>query len=480
MGLKNTIKQLAAVIPPLRRLMAHRDALSAENIELRREIGILIDDLKAARARYRPAQKLHPELWVPPGHFYSPLPSVATVKVLEQEIFELPPGIRGVNLNEAGQLELLKRFAALYPECPFAPQAVAGSRYFFENPNFSYNDAIILYCMMRHARPRRIIEIGSGHSSCAILDVNETFFGGEIACTFIDPFPQLLRDLLKDSDAGRVRILGRKVQDVSVDVFLELEESDILFVDSSHVAKTGSDVNYLVFKILPLLRKGVYIHFHDVFYPFEYPPEWVYQGRAWNESYLLRAFLQYNRAFEIQFFNGFMLEQHRSLFETQMPLCLQRPGASLWLKKTVHDQELDRAAAARRPRTLPLPPAILDLTRPEHTFFLSDGWYEPELDHCWMAQQSSFQIAGPENAGGRLVIRATSPLDGSWLEASADGMPLGARPLGPSGGVAPEFMLPDVLIGRPSLTVHLGIDRYHTVAGDPRKLGLAVSRIEVR
>src|SRR5207237_8125791 len=139
-------------------------------------------------------------------------------------------------------------------------------------------------------------------------DVNELFFDNAIQCTFIDPYPQLLRTLMKESDFARTRIIGQRVQDVDVGIFRELEASDILFIDSSHVAKTGSDVNYILFKILPLLNEGVLIHFHDIFYPFEYPVDWVYEGRSWNEAYLLRAFMQYNEAFEIQFFNSFLIE----------------------------------------------------------------------------------------------------------------------------------------------------------------------------
>lgn len=476
--LNNSFKRFAARIPSIRRLLAHRDALMQENETLQRELAVVTRELKVARAQFVKAWQRHPDIWVPPGHFYSPIPAIAPLRLNEEEVFGQPPAIRGVELNEPAQLELLNQFAAFYAEQPFTPEVVRGRRYFFENPNYSYNDAIVLYCMMRHVRPRRIVEIGSGYSSCAMLDVNELFFDNSIACTFIDPYPQLLRDLIRESDQQGVRILGQNVQDVDVEVFRELTASDILFIDSSHVSKTGSDVNYIVFKILPLLQEGVYVHVHDIFYPFEYPPDWVYEGRAWNEAYLLRAFMQYNGAFEIQFFNSFLIDKHREIFEALMPLCLNRIGANLWLKKTKHDPELDRAAARRERKSKPVP-GSLDLTRPEHTCFLGDGWYEPEPDHCWMAQAASFRIAGPASRGQRLAIRAVSPLDGSRLSAVADGIELGSVLLGPAGGVAPEFLLADHCIGRPFITVHLTIDRVHTASGDPRNLGLAVAGIEV-
>ena len=109
---------------------------------------------------------------------------------------------------------------------------------------------------------------------------------------------------------------------------------DILFIDSSHVTITGSDVNYLMFKILPLVNAGVHIHFHDIFYPFEYPPEFAFEGRAWNEAYLLRAFLSYNRAFEIRFFTTYLITYFRERFETEFPLFLHCTGGSIWLRKT--------------------------------------------------------------------------------------------------------------------------------------------------
>jgi hypothetical protein len=107
----------------------------------------------------------------------------------------------------------------------------------------------------------------------------------------------------------------------------------VLFVDSSHVAKVGSDVNRIVIEILPALARGVWVHFHDVFYPFEYPREWVEAGRAWNEGYLLRAFLQYNRAFSVQLFPTFLARFHPDRFAGGMSPCLRNPGGALWLRK---------------------------------------------------------------------------------------------------------------------------------------------------
>jgi len=117
-------------------------------------------------------------------------------------------------------------------------------------------------------------------------------------------------------------------------VFEQLDENDIFFLDSSHVSKTGSDVNYLIFEILPALKPGVLVHIHDILYPFEYPEEWVLkERRSWNESYLLRAFLQYNSAFEIVYWNNFVWHRMHEELGGLMPLCLENEGGSIWLRR---------------------------------------------------------------------------------------------------------------------------------------------------
>ena len=276
-------------------------------------------------------------LHVAPGHYYSPIPCVEELRSREPEVFgngQLPRTLPGIELNENEQLLLLEAFKAYRSELPFPRHKRAGNRYYFENEWYSYSDAIFLYCMIRHARPERIIEVGSGFSSCAMLDVNDRFFNGRIACTFIDPNPERLLANVTPRDRECVEVVARQVQDLDAGFFSRLKKNDILFVDSSHVTKTGSDVNHLVFQILPSLNPGVFVHFHDVFYPFEYPRSWVYEGRAWNEAYLLRAFLQYNPTFRIVLFNTFLETFHESFFRREMPLCLKNRGGSIWLQKT--------------------------------------------------------------------------------------------------------------------------------------------------
>jgi hypothetical protein len=242
--------------------------------------------------------------------------------------------VPGVDLDEAGQLELLSQLAPYYRELDFPEQQQGRRRYWFENPAYSYSDAIFLHCMIRHSRPKRIIEVGSGHSSCMTLDTNEQHFGNRIQCTFIEPYPELLLSLLHPGDKERIEIVPTRVQDVGVDRFAALEAGDILFIDSTHVVKAGSDVNYLYFEVLPVLKPGVFVHIHDIFVSFQYPREWVFEGRQWTEDYLLRAFLMYNTCFRIKAFNTFLAVFHEEWFKREMPLCLRNSGGSIWLQRT--------------------------------------------------------------------------------------------------------------------------------------------------
>jgi hypothetical protein len=139
---------------------------------------------------------------------------------------------------------------------------------------------------------------------------------------------------LRESDAKRVSIIETPVQEVDLRTFDPLEENDILFIDSTHVMKTGSDVNFELFEVLPRIKKGVLIHFHDIQYPFEYPDEWVYNRKySWNEIYALRAFLMYNERFRVEFFNSLFIGRNRELVRATYEPMLKNPGASLWLRK---------------------------------------------------------------------------------------------------------------------------------------------------
>jgi hypothetical protein len=267
-----------------------------------------------------------------PGHYYSAVPDLREIEHDADRIFAARPGgLPAIDLNEPEQIgrrDGLKRF---YKELPFPEHPTPPWRYYFENRYFSYSDAVILFGFLRALAPQRLIEVGSGYSSALILDTNEHFLGGTVRTTFIDPHLERLHGLLTPADRHSVRIIDKRVQQVDLNVFRELAAGDILFIDSSHVSKCGSDVNWLLFEVLPHLVPGVVVHFHDVFYPFEYPQQWVTRGFAWNEAYLLRAFLQFNARVRILYFSSYLEQRDAEWYRREMPLCLRHPGQSLWL-----------------------------------------------------------------------------------------------------------------------------------------------------
>ncbi|MDQ2774396.1 MAG: class I SAM-dependent methyltransferase [Acidobacteriota bacterium] len=270
--------------------------------------------------------------------FYSPIVNPyddRVQRILKQHATSELSDQEDIQIDVVALKEMFFEIASAYPDLPFSDQPEQGFRYHYKNPSFSYGDAITLFGMMRHFKPKRIVEVGSGYSSCLLMDTNDRFFDGSINLTFIDPYPQALKRLLREDDKYQSHLRCEALQDVPTALFRELSGNDILFIDSSHVAKTGSDVNDYLFRILPALHPGVIVHIHDIPYPFEYPPDWILKDeRSWNEVYVLRAFLQYNSSFKIIYFNHLMYRRFADLLEEHMPLCLKNCGASIWLKKT--------------------------------------------------------------------------------------------------------------------------------------------------
>jgi predicted O-methyltransferase YrrM len=270
----------------------------------------------------------------PVGHFYSTIVSVNEIKERDQEIWQNQSidNISAVNLQAENQRALMHKLENYYDEMPFTSEKQSHLRFFFDNGFFAHTDSILLYSMIRHLKPKQIIEIGSGYSSAVMLDTNELFMENKIKLTFIEPYPERLYAAITEKDNTDTTILVSNVQSVPIETFEELNAGDILFVDSSHVVKTGSDVCFILFDILPKLKSGVIIHFHDIFYPFEYLKEWVYEGRNWNECYFLKSFLMYNDAFQIVLFPDYLHKHHKDVFKN-MPLCYQNHGGSLWFTK---------------------------------------------------------------------------------------------------------------------------------------------------
>lgn len=268
----------------------------------------------------------NPQLrWARPGHFYSPLPDVGDLHTRRR----LYDRLSGIDLNESAQLAFLEDVARFYAELPFGDEP-GETRFGYRNHFFGHADAIALYTVMRRYQPRHIIEVGSGYSSAVMLDVRERFLA-RVGLTFIEPYPDRLLSLVRANDD--YELLRVPIQEVDTERFARLEANDVLFIDSSHVSKANSDVNDAFFRVLPALAPGVLVHVHDVLWPFDYPMNWLDEGRAWNEAYLLRAFLQFNNAFRILYFNDFMGRQHAPDVRARAPLMLKETGGSIWLQR---------------------------------------------------------------------------------------------------------------------------------------------------
>jgi hypothetical protein len=270
---------------------------------------------------------------VRPIHYYEPLPDFRTLTQAKLEIRRVSPGI---DFAMPAQISLLETLAT---ESRAELDGIAQEGDFdFANTLFTGLDACAYYALIRHLRPKRITEIGSGYSTqiasraLARNEVEGSPF--EIIC--IEPYPEAR---LTKSNA-HYRLIQKPVQEVPLATFEELSVNDILMIDSSHVAKTGSDVCYEFLEILPRLKPGVWVHVHDIFFPQDYPPEWVIdERRAYNEQYFLEALLSGNKAFNPKLANHWLVLDHRELVDTLCPPAATRDvprvrlGSSFWMCK---------------------------------------------------------------------------------------------------------------------------------------------------
>lgn len=274
------------------------------------------------------------DLLFPIGHFYSPIADPADIRAREARIWAQVDAMPGIDLRVQSQLALLPELARYTPEIAWpVDQPDSPAAYFYGNDQYPVLDAEFLYAALRHFNPKTVIEIGSGFSSLITAEVNRRHRAGAMNFLCVEPYP---RQFLIDGVDGITRLVRSRVEDVELAFFDQLEAGDLLFIDSSHVSKVGSDVNYLFFEVLPRLRPGVLVHIHDIFLPDEYPKVWVIdQGRNWNEQYLLRAFLQFNAAWEVLWAAHFMGTRHTAAVRATFPRYPQLGGGgSLWLRRS--------------------------------------------------------------------------------------------------------------------------------------------------
>lgn len=272
---------------------------------------------------------------VVPNHFYQPIPDTRT---LPDKLWQKPSEMVGIDMQDDAQQALLSSFVARFrAEYESFPREQTGvpHRYFVNNGAFESVDGEILYCMVRHFKPRRIYEIGSGNSTYlsaqAVLKNREE--GHDCELVAFEPYPN---EILRAGFPGLARLAPVKAQDIPLDTFAELEEGDILFIDSSHVLKIGSDVQYEYLEILPRLRRGVVVHIHDIFLPAEYPRKWVVESRTfWTEQYLLQAFLTFNDRFRVLWGGSYMHLGHADKLEAAFSSYTRQarwPG-SFWMQR---------------------------------------------------------------------------------------------------------------------------------------------------
>lgn len=273
---------------------------------------------------------------VTPVHYYQAVPDT---REFEGRDWERPLALPGVDMNEPGQLRNLEEFSAVYKGeySAFArTEAGAGGGFFVDNGAFERVDCETAYCFVRRHRPSAVVEVGGGNSTLLLrmaLLKNSEQGGTPASHTVIEPFPgQRVRA------ATGSRLIEERLERVPEDIFFSLKDNDILFVDSSHVLKTGNDVHRLYLDILPRLAKGVLVHIHDIFFPFDYPRD-LLMGlrRFFTEQYLLQAFLTYNKAFKVEWGSAFLSHYHPGKVEAAFPT-YKRGGhlpGSFWMRKVV-------------------------------------------------------------------------------------------------------------------------------------------------
>ncbi len=276
------------------------------------------------------------KLFVPPGHFYSPVvdPKEAERYLESRKVDFSADSLPGIPVVRADIVETWGKLVPHFVSLPFGDGLTPPYRYQYDNSMYAWGDGSVLSAMISVYRPKRIIEIGSGWSSACSIDTVQFIAKTDTKLTFIEPYTKILREVMR-ADYRKLHVIETAVQDTPVTIYDELEAGDILFIDSTHVLRTGSDVVFELFEILPRLAKGVIVHFHDMFWPFEYPRSWaVEENRSWNELYAVRAFLINNDAWRVLFFNDYMRLFERDLIQRTYPNFLKNSGGALWLEKT--------------------------------------------------------------------------------------------------------------------------------------------------
>jgi len=248
-----------------------------------------------------------------------------------------------VDLYKSRLVTLIGKYAKELSELP--TYAEIGSMGF--GPGYTDLDALMLYMMIRETKPRRYLEVGSGVSTyyCSLAAERNLKDGYPLEIRCIEPFPY---DRLRSIPG--IDIMKIEVQDVPTELFMQLEDNDVLFMDSSHALTIDGDIPYLLLEVLPCIRKGVLIHIHDIAFPYNipYPAEYWVLGRHerapywpmyWNEAMALQAFLAFNSAFEIEMSAPMIRFHDESFLVSIVPnykSVQEEPNtfSSIWIRRT--------------------------------------------------------------------------------------------------------------------------------------------------
>lgn len=266
-----------------------------------------------------------------PATFYSPVP---VVKEIDTDVLAARKySLAGEGWSETEQLQLLATCRRPDDEVHVLQRFIA--EHGRSTNGYNEVDQIIYFGLLRYIRPRRILEVGAGRSTliaaCA-LQMNQRESSQVVPeLISIEPYPKAF---ITAGVKGLSRLIPKRLQDVSLSHFDSLDDGDILFIDSSHVCKAGSDVQWLFSEILPRLKRGVNVHIHDVFLPFEYPIEWIRDRRRfWNEQYLLQAFLSMNHSFCVMLASYWLSRDKSDAFKAALGIEHNGRPASFWIKR---------------------------------------------------------------------------------------------------------------------------------------------------
>jgi len=271
-----------------------------------------------------------------PVHYYTPIPDTRLV-CKRNSLWSKELSLEGIKLNIEENITFLKTVCLPFQQeyLSFPKEKTNNSlQYYLANGSFGFVSGQMHYCIIRYFKPKKIIEVGAGYSTLVSLKAlkknNKEEFPFEIFT--IDPYPP---KYLKD--ATGVNIIKKKVEEMDVQFFQDLNKNDLLFIDSSHTVKIGGDVNFLILEVLPKLKKGVIVHIHDIQFPYEYFKSYILkQHLFWQEQYLVQAFLMYNSSFKIIWFASYMHHKYPGLLRKYFsPYSSNRIPTSLYIQKII-------------------------------------------------------------------------------------------------------------------------------------------------